>query len=190
MPALAAPRGSARMTRRISGHLFGQRSAFLDSDLDHVSGLEEFPARRADPGGGAGENEVARMERHSARQLRDLLGQIEDHTLAVGVLLEDVVHPELEAEILRVADVARWHDPWAERTGALECLVLGPIGLERRGIADIRASPAVARGQVIGRGVARQRNRAPFLGARFWPLCRSLQQARPPNPSRSNTRKS
>src|SRR5262245_4694232 len=126
MPALAAHRGSAGMTSRISGHLVGQRSDFLDPDLDHVSGLEEFPARRADPGGGAGENEVARMERHSARQLRDLLGQIEDHTLAVGVLLEDVVQPEIEAEILRVTGVARWDSPWGERARTAESLVAGP----------------------------------------------------------------
>src|SRR6266550_8711283 len=94
-----------------SGHLVGQRSDFLDPDLDHIAGLEEFPARCADPGGRAGENEIARVEGRATRQLRDLLGQVEDHMLGVGVLLEDVVNPQLEPEILRVADVVRRHDP-------------------------------------------------------------------------------
>src|SRR5262249_53918248 len=150
-----------------SRHLIGQRSDFLDPDLDDIARLEEFPARRADPGGRAGENDVAWIKRHPARQLRDLLGQIEDHTLAVGILFEDVVHPQLEAEILWVADVARRHDPWAEWAGAVERLVLGPIGLEWRSVADIRAPPAVARGQVVGRGVAGNVIERLFLGHVF-----------------------
>src|SRR3989442_15253439 len=132
-----------------SSHLVGQRADLLDPNLDHVAGLEEFPARRADAGRRAGENEIARMQRHPARQLRDLLGQIEDHALAVGVLFQHVVDPQLEAEILRIADIARRHDPWAERTGAVEGLVLGPIGFERRGVADVRAPATIARGEVI-----------------------------------------
>src|SRR4029078_7233406 len=88
------------------------------------------PARNMYTGRRAREDQVAGMERHSARQLGDLLGQVEDHVLAVGVLLEDVVDPQFQAEILRVADIRRRHDPRAERARPVEGLVLGPVRFE------------------------------------------------------------
>src|SRR5262245_66385061 len=99
MPSAAL--GEVKSAR--SSHLVGQRPDFLDPDLDHVAGLEEFPARRADTGRRARENHVAGVKRHATRQSLDLLGQVEDHVVAVGILLEHVVYPELETEILRVA---------------------------------------------------------------------------------------
>src|SRR5262245_45705048 len=90
-----------------SSHLVGQRSYFLDPDLDHVAGLEEFPARRADSGRCARENHVAGVKRHATRQSLDLLGQVEDHVVAVGSLPEHVVYPELETQVLRGAECDR-----------------------------------------------------------------------------------
>src|SRR6476469_1872644 len=110
---LLAPRRTTGIVS--SGYLVAQRSDLFDPDLDHIAGFEELAARRADPGRRSREDEVAGMERHPARQLRDLLGQVEDHVLAVGVLFEDVVDPQLEPQILGIADVARRHDPGPER---------------------------------------------------------------------------
>ena len=76
-----------------SGHLVAQRADLFDPDLDHIAGFEELAARRPHPGRRSREDEVAGMKRHPARQLRDLLGQVEDHVLAVGVLFEDIVDP-------------------------------------------------------------------------------------------------
>src|SRR5262245_18551730 len=137
-----------------SGDLGGQLADLLDPNLHGIAGLKEFAAGGADAGRCAGEDQVAGMQRHTVRQLRDLLGQVEDHVLAVGILLEHVVDPELEAEILRVADLARRHDPGSERARAVEGLVLGPVSLERRGIANVRPRSTVARGKIVGGGVA------------------------------------
>ena len=68
IPALAAV--AARPDDElISRHLIGQRSDFLDPDFDDVARLEEFPARRADPGGRAGENDVARFQCHTLGEI-------------------------------------------------------------------------------------------------------------------------
>src|SRR3954452_14811694 len=93
------------------GHLVAQRPDLFDPDLDHIAGFEELAARRPDPGRRSRQDEVAGMKRHPARQSGDLLGQVEDHVLAVGVLFEDIVDPQLEPQVLGIADVARWHDP-------------------------------------------------------------------------------
>src|SRR6516162_11273925 len=67
---------------------------------------------------------------------------------------DHVAYPQLADKTLLVDDVASRHDPRAERTRALEGLVFGPIGLERGGVADVRAPPEVARREIVGRGVA------------------------------------
>src|ERR1700682_2087545 len=85
-------------------HLAGQAPDPLDPDLHHVAGFQEFVAAGADTGRRAGQDQVARMEGEPRRQMGNLLGQVEDHLARVGILLEDIVDPQLEAEILRVRD--------------------------------------------------------------------------------------
>jgi len=60
------------MPRR-SHELGGQCPDFLDPDLYHVAGLEKLPPRRAYPGRGAREDQVAGVEGHTVRQALDLL---------------------------------------------------------------------------------------------------------------------
>src|SRR5262249_52363247 len=103
--------------------LVGQRADAFDPDLGGVAGLEELAARRADAGRRAGQDDVARIERDPRRQVRQLLGQIEDHVAGVGVLLDDVIDPKLDAELLRVLDVACRDDPRADRAGVVEALL-------------------------------------------------------------------
>ena len=64
----------------------------LDLDPDDVADLEkalrERLAHGADPGGRAGGDDVARLERERCRQVRDLLEAVVDHLLGVAVLAE------------------------------------------------------------------------------------------------------
>src|SRR5262245_30449913 len=76
----------------------GQRADALDPGLHDVAALEEFLPRQADAGGRAGRDQVARLQGDEGRQMGDLLGQREDHLAGMGVLLDDVVDPELEAD--------------------------------------------------------------------------------------------
>src|SRR3984893_6565321 len=89
------PAPPKHMPRR-SRELGGQRPDFLDADLHHVAGLEKLPPRRAYPGRGAREDQVAGVEGHAVRQTLDLLRKRENHVLGVGILLEDVVHPQFQ----------------------------------------------------------------------------------------------
>src|SRR5579862_7073990 len=98
----------------------------LDPQPDHVAGLEELAAASADSGRRAGEDDVAWIKRHAVGQLLDLFGERVDHRAGVGILLEDAVDPELEPKLLRIADIARRHDPGAERARPVKSLVLGP----------------------------------------------------------------
>src|SRR5437588_27525 len=135
-------------------HLVADRSDPLDPDLDHVAGLEEFAASGANPGRRPGQDQIAGMKGQPRRKMRDLLGEAEDHLGGVRILLDGAVDPQLDGEVLRVWALACRHDPGAQRAGAVEALVRDPIGLERRGIRDMRSAPAITRRKVVGDGVA------------------------------------
>src|SRR5262252_7917007 len=122
---------------RILDHPVLELADLLDPQLDHIAGFKELAAPGAGAGGRTGENDVAGMQRHAGRQLRDLLGQGEDHLAGIGILLEHAVDPQFQPELLRIADVACRHDPGPERAGPVEGLVLGPVPLERRGVGHV-----------------------------------------------------
>src|SRR5215212_98206 len=82
---------------------------------------------------------VAGIKRDARRQMRQLLGEIENHVASIGILLDDVVDPELDAELLRILDVAGWHDPGTDRAGVVETLLPDPIPFERRRVRQLGA---------------------------------------------------
>src|SRR4051812_19400073 len=56
----------------------GQGADTLDPYFHHVARLQEFLSRHADARTGAGEDQVARLQRDHGREVRDLLGERED----------------------------------------------------------------------------------------------------------------
>src|SRR5271170_5220555 len=96
-------------------HPIADLADLLDPQLHHVAGLEELATAGADARRRASEDEVARIKRHAGRQLLDLLGEVEDHVAGIGILFQYAVDPQLEPELLRIADVARRHDPRPKR---------------------------------------------------------------------------
>src|SRR6266850_202756 len=126
----------------------------FDLDLDPVAGLEEFVAAGPDAGGGAREDQVAGVQRGNARQVRDLLGGGKDHPAGVRVLLQGAVDPQPDGEALRIGDLGRRRDPRAERAAAFEALVRGPVEMERVPRRQRAAPRKVARGKIVGDGVA------------------------------------
>src|SRR5690606_8823577 len=63
-----------------------------------------------------------RIERESLRQMRDLLEAVEDQVFRVGVLTQLSVHPALDVEGMRIANLVRRHDPRADGTMRVERL--------------------------------------------------------------------
>ena len=160
----------------------GEGSDPFDRDLHHIAGLEELLAREPDAGGRAGEDQVAGLKRHPRREVRDLLGQREDHLARVGILLDHVVHRELDGDVLRVGHVVGRHDPWSERAGAVEAFLAEAIVLERRAVGDMRPLGEVARGEIVGDGIAgdvlkRVRDRDPIPGGASDPAVSSASQS-------------
>src|SRR3974390_3115486 len=148
-PSRAAARPpQGRVTGIALHHPVLDLADLLDPELDDIAGFEELAAPGADAGGRASENDVAGVQRHTGRQLRDLLSEREDHLAGVGILLEHAVDPQFETELLRIADVACRHDPGTERTGPVERLVLGPVPFERRSVRHGGAAAAIARGKI------------------------------------------
>src|SRR5579863_2192578 len=87
----------------------------LDRDLDGIAALQEFAALGAYARRRAGQYDITGIERNPRREMRDLLGRGEDHAAGVRILLQHAVDPELDRELLRVADVARRHKPRPQR---------------------------------------------------------------------------
>src|SRR5215218_1083520 len=137
-----------------SRHLVDELADVFDPHAGGVAGLEELLARGADAGGRAGQDDVAGIKRDARRQMRQLLGEIENHVASIGILLDDVVDPELDAELLRILDVAGWHDPGTDRAGVVETLLPDPIPFERRRVRQLGAAAEVACRQLVGYGIA------------------------------------
>src|ERR1051326_3807278 len=117
---------ASRLKKRIvpeSRDPVAQRPDSLDLQFHDVTGSKELSAPLTDTGRCARENDVARIERHADGQLRDLFGQREDHLAGVGILLDHVVDPQLEREVLRVGDVLGRYHPRPQRTGAVEAFL-------------------------------------------------------------------
>src|SRR5258706_7008297 len=117
---------------RRSGHGMVQLADRLDPQLDRVAGFEETASSHAYARRGPREHEIARGERHARRQHRDLLGGVEDQLARVGILHQLAVHPQLDAQLMGIAEVARRNDPGPERAGAVEAFLAHPVVVEWR----------------------------------------------------------
>ena len=134
-PPLGAPPAVRGSGVGGSDHRIGQAADLLDPQLDHVARLEEFAAPGPDAGGRAGEDHVAGIKRDAARQLRDLLGQREDHLPGIRILLQHVVDPE--------SSPRRYGSPTAS-VGTIQ----GPMGQEPS--KDLCASQSERNGLATG----------------------------------------
>src|SRR5258708_33282806 len=116
---------------RYSGDAVLELADLLDPEPDRLARTQEALARHADARRRAGHDEIARLQRNARRKHLDLLGDGKDHLLAVRVLHQLAPHPELEAELLRIADFGGGHDPGSELAGAVEARLAHPVGIER-----------------------------------------------------------
>src|SRR5882672_12864567 len=121
------------ISRFYSRHAVLELAYLLDPELDRLARAQETLARHADTRGRAGHDEIARLQRDARGEHLDLLGDGEDHLVGVRVLHQLAAHPELDAELLRVADLGRRHDPRPERACAVEALLAHPVEMERAG---------------------------------------------------------
>ena len=82
---------------------------------------------RADALGRAGDDDVARQERHELAQMREDLGDGEDHVARIALLPDSAVDGERERNRLRVGNLVGRHEPRSERTERVEALALDPL---------------------------------------------------------------
>src|SRR6266853_648434 len=136
-----------------SGERTVQLADLLDPQPDGIAGFEEAAPSHAHPRGSPREHEIARVERHARRQHRDLLGGIEDQLARVGVLHQLAVHPQLDSELMRIAEVPRRDDPGPERAGTVEALLADPVVMEGRSRRVLVALHRVARRKIVRDGV-------------------------------------
>src|SRR5258708_40289895 len=142
------------ISRFYSGHAVLELADLLDPELHRLARAQEALARHADARGRAGHDEIARLQRDARREHLDLLGDGEDHLVAVRVLHQLIPDPELEPERLRIADLRRGHDPRPERTGAVEALLAHPVEVERTDRRVLFPSARVARPDGVAGGGA------------------------------------
>src|SRR5882757_3111364 len=126
----------------------------LDPPPDRIAGFEETASSHAHARRGPREHEIARVERYARRQHRDLLGGVEDQLARVGVLHQLAVHPQLDPQLMGIADVDRRNDPGPERAGAVEALLADPVVMEGRSRRVLVALHRIARREIVGDGVA------------------------------------
>ena len=115
--------------------------------------LQVQAAARADPGRGPGRDDVARLERDHLAGRRDQLGDRADHVGGGLVLLQFVVHPQPQPQILRVGHLEGRGDARPQRQRAVHGLGGEPVVGER--LRGDRLPPvAPAGGHVVGHAVA------------------------------------
>src|SRR6266480_854492 len=117
-------------------------------DLYRISGLHPHRriAARADAARGAGDDDVARLERGESGDVVDEPRDAVDHLFGGGVLHHLAVEPRLERQLLAVSDLAARDHPRAESAGAAEVLARGPLQ---------RVALPVAHRAVVVAGIAR-----------------------------------
>jgi hypothetical protein len=119
-------------------HRVRQCSNSLDPNAYHITGFKKVSSCHAHSSRCAGEDQIPRIQRDSGREMADLFSDGENHLTGVRVLLEDVIDPKLEAQVLRVHYLPCWYDPGADRAGPVEAFLTHPVVLERRGVGDLR----------------------------------------------------
>src|SRR5438132_13635785 len=77
--------------------MVAQNADAFNLDFDDVARLQ-----RPDPGGRAGEDDVARLERHHGGDELDYRRAGKDHQAGAAVLFDDAIHARAEREIGRV----------------------------------------------------------------------------------------
>src|SRR5580704_2661918 len=112
-------------------HGIGQRPDALDRGTHHVSCLEKYAPRHADPGRRAGRDHIPGLKRYDRGEIGDLLAHGPDH-VGRAVLLHDLlVDLELHRQRLWIWNGMGRHDPWPERGEGVVALALKPVELER-----------------------------------------------------------
>src|SRR3990167_4553118 len=136
----AAPTGPSPTTRTSASKPFAAISGLVRAgvvegteafnlDADPVAVLQELhgPHRRPDPAGGAGEDEVARLQGHGLTQVLDLVPHVENQVARVGVLADLAVHQAADRERVGVRNLVGGGDPGAEGRVAVEGLAHDPL---------------------------------------------------------------
>jgi len=72
----------------------------------------------------------SRMKRDPGREISDLLCDGENHLARMGILLDDVIDPQLDSQILRVPDLFCRQDPGPRGQAVSETLMSHPVVLK------------------------------------------------------------
>ena len=112
-------------------HRVREGSNSLDPDPYHIARFEELFFRQTYTGRRAGKDQVPWIERDPCREMGDLVGDGEDHLTGVRILLEDIIDPQFDAQVLGICDLLCWYDPRPEGAGCIEAFLTHPIVLER-----------------------------------------------------------
>src|SRR6266496_3943000 len=121
------------MHRRVSGDdAVDEDAEVLDLGTDHVAGPQARASAGAYPGRRPGRDDVTRLQGHGLARRRDELGDVADHVRRAAVLLELVVDPQADSQVVRVRDEPGRGQAWAER---------------QRAVAGLRGEPVVAEGR-------------------------------------------
>jgi hypothetical protein len=77
--------------------------------------------------GGAGDDQIARLQRDIAAGIADDFGQVEDHRLGVAGLHPLAIDVEIHRQVLRIGDLLGRHQPRADRAEGVMALALRPL---------------------------------------------------------------
>lgn len=101
----------------------------IGAEGDDVAGLEPTLRLHAqgDAGRRAGDDDIAGIEGHEIRNIRDNLSDAEDHRLRAAPLPLLAVHIEPEFQALHIGDFVWRHQPRAERPEGRRALAFHPI---------------------------------------------------------------
>ena len=76
----------------------------FDFALHHISGLQILFGTEGCPDGGPGGDDVSRFQGHELGDAREDLRDFEDHLFALAVLAQLPVHPQTQAELVRIGN--------------------------------------------------------------------------------------
>src|SRR5690348_2879736 len=101
----------------------------LDAESHGLAGAEEGGGlhAEADAGGGAGGDDVARVESEELAEVAHEFGDSEDHGAGIAVLAALAVDFEPEVEVLGVGDFVGGDEPGAQRAEGVAAFAFGPL---------------------------------------------------------------